>query len=120
MKITPLALLTIFAATSSAFGLNGRAQSITKSNKGLGLVNKSPLVQPVDVQGNRVSSVVSTHIQYFSTNNYIRAGKEDGLSCASVIDDWNGYDDGGSCRRPYPSMVDLTCPPMQAASFSHP
>jgi hypothetical protein len=64
MKITPLALLTIFAATSSAFGLNGRAQSIAKSTKGLGLVNKSPLVQPVDVQGNRVSSVVSTHIQY--------------------------------------------------------
>ena len=61
MKITPLALLTVFAATSSAFGLNGAAQSVLKSTQpraaGFG---KSPLVQPVDVNGNRLNTVLST------------------------------------------------------------
>jgi len=57
MKVTPLALITVFAATSSAFGLNGHSQSITKANKPLAFAKKSPLVQPVDIQGQRISSV---------------------------------------------------------------
>lgn len=57
MKITPLALLTVFAATSSAFGLNGAAQSVTKSTRALGFSGKAPLVQAVDIQGNRLNTV---------------------------------------------------------------
>jgi hypothetical protein len=60
MKITPLALLTIFAATSSAFGLNGAAQTALKSTKHVGFAQKSALVQPVDIHGNRMNSLVST------------------------------------------------------------
>lgn len=61
MKVTPLALLTIFAATSSAFGLNGAAQSLIKSTQSAGFVKKSPLVQAIDVQGNRLNTVVSNN-----------------------------------------------------------
>lgn len=57
MKVTPLALLTIFAATSSAFGLNGAAQSVTKSTRALGFAGKAPLVQAVDIQGNRLNTL---------------------------------------------------------------
>lgn len=59
MKITALALLTVFAATSSAFGLNGAAQSAVKSTQSIGLAKKSALVQPMDIHGNRLNSVVS-------------------------------------------------------------
>lgn len=62
MKVTPLALITIFAATSSAFGLNGAAQSVLKSTTQSvgGFAKKSPaMVQPVDIQGNRLNSLVS-------------------------------------------------------------
>ena len=57
MKITPLALVTIFVTATAAFGLNGAPKTFatTKSTKhGLGFA-KAPLVQPVDVQGNRIN-----------------------------------------------------------------
>ena len=61
MKLySPLALLTIFCSAASAFGLNGRAQSVVKTNKNIaGLAKQSPLVQPVDINGNRLNTVVS-------------------------------------------------------------
>jgi hypothetical protein len=59
MKIAPLALLTVFAASSSAFGLNGGAKSVVRSATRSVSFNKLALVQPVDVQGNRLSTVVS-------------------------------------------------------------
>ena len=60
MKITALALLTIFATSSSAFGLNGGAKTLAQSaTRSVGAFKKSALVQPVDVQGNRLSNVVS-------------------------------------------------------------
>jgi hypothetical protein len=62
MKIAPLALLTIFAASSSAFGLNGGAQSVaqvTSSFNNKKMMMKPALVQPVDVHGNRLSTSVS-------------------------------------------------------------
>lgn len=60
MKIAPLALLTVFAASSSAFGLNGGAKSIVKTATRQVSFHKTALVQPVDVQGNRLSTVVSS------------------------------------------------------------
>ena len=57
MKITALALLTIFAASSSAFGLNGGAKTLAQSTRSVAF-KKSALVQPVDIQGNRISSTV--------------------------------------------------------------
>lgn len=65
MKVTPLALLTVFAATSSAFGLNGAAQSITKSTRAVGFAKPSTLVQPVDIQGNRLNTLVSHILDLF-------------------------------------------------------
>mmetsp|Transcript_20674 Transcript_20674/g.51331 ORF Transcript_20674/g.51331 Transcript_20674/m.51331 type:complete len:390 (-) Transcript_20674:239-1408(-) len=58
MKITALTLLTIFAATTSAFGLNGGAKTLARSSRSVGF-NKPALVQPVDIQGNRISSSVA-------------------------------------------------------------
>jgi len=59
MKITALALLTIFAASSSAFGLNGGAKTLARSTRAISGFKKPALVQPVDIQGNRISSTVS-------------------------------------------------------------
>ena len=60
MKVTSsLAFITIFAAAASAFGLNGPAQSFAKSTKSIAFGKQSNLVQPVDIQGNRINSVVS-------------------------------------------------------------
>jgi solute carrier family 35 protein E1 len=58
MKITALALLTIFAASSSAFGLNGGAKTLARSTRAVGAFKKPALVQPVDISGNRISSTV--------------------------------------------------------------
>ena len=64
MKVaSSLPLLTIFASAASAFGLNGGvttslASQTTRSSS----IPKAPptsMVQPVDIQGNRLSSVVS-------------------------------------------------------------
>jgi len=57
MKITALALLTIFAASSSAFGLNGGAKAVTRRT--VGAFKKPALVQPVDINGNRITSTVT-------------------------------------------------------------
>eukprot|EP00536_Pseudo-nitzschia_multiseries_P005349 jgi/Psemu1/254409/estExt_Genewise1Plus.C_1000023 len=59
MKITALALLTIFATSSSAFGLNGGAKTLAQSARPVVGFKKPALVQPVDIQGNRLSNVVS-------------------------------------------------------------
>mmetsp|Transcript_66344 Transcript_66344/g.191512 ORF Transcript_66344/g.191512 Transcript_66344/m.191512 type:complete len:391 (-) Transcript_66344:100-1272(-) len=56
MKVTALALLTVFCATSAAFGLNGAAQSVTKSRTSLGF-HKPAMVQPMDIQGNRIHNM---------------------------------------------------------------
>ena len=64
-----LPLVTIFATAASAFGLNGGATSMTKTHKAL--ISKSPMVQPVDVQGNRLSSVVSKQCLRYSGDNYV-------------------------------------------------
>jgi hypothetical protein len=60
MKVTSsLALVTIFAAAASAFGLNNGATSAVKSvTRNAGFGSKS-MVQPVDVQGKRLNTVVS-------------------------------------------------------------
>jgi hypothetical protein len=61
MKIAPLALLTVFAAPSSAFGLNGGAKTLAKSaTRSLAFHKPTALVQPIDVHGNRLSTVVSS------------------------------------------------------------
>jgi hypothetical protein len=64
MKIsTSLAILSVVAASSSAFGLNGGAKNLVRSStRAVGAFQKNPaMVQPVDIQGNRISSsVVST------------------------------------------------------------
>ena len=57
MKITALTLLTIFTASSSAFGLNGGAKNLARVNRKVGF-NKPALVQPVDIAGNRITSPV--------------------------------------------------------------
>jgi solute carrier family 35 protein E1 len=57
MKITALALLTIFAASSSAFGLNGGAKTLARSTRSVAGFQKPAMVQPVDIHGNRISSV---------------------------------------------------------------
>jgi hypothetical protein len=59
MKVTPLAFLTIFAASSSAFGLNGGAKSVARATRSAVSFKKPALVQPVDIQGNRLSTSVS-------------------------------------------------------------
>jgi len=61
MKITALALLTIFAASSSAFGLNGGAKTLARSTRAAVATGfkKPALVQPVDISGNRISSTVA-------------------------------------------------------------
>ena len=61
MKVTSsLALVTIFAAAASAFGLNSGATSAAKSvTRNVGFGSKS-MVHPVDVQGKRLNTVVST------------------------------------------------------------
>jgi solute carrier family 35 protein E1 len=58
MKVTSsLALVTIFAAAASAFGLNAGASSAVKSvTKNAGFGNM-PMVHPVDVQGKRLNTV---------------------------------------------------------------
>mmetsp|Transcript_50792 Transcript_50792/g.122469 ORF Transcript_50792/g.122469 Transcript_50792/m.122469 type:complete len:401 (-) Transcript_50792:306-1508(-) len=61
MKITPLALLTVFATSSSAFGLNGGQRNIVRSQstKAASPILKrqpSAFLQPVDVNGIALSS----------------------------------------------------------------
>lgn len=62
MKVTHLALLTVFAATSSAFGLNGGAQTAVRATRSVSAFQKPAMVQPVDILGNRLSSSVSSNI----------------------------------------------------------
>ena len=62
MKITALALLTIFAASSSAFGLNGGAKTLARSTRAVAGFKKPALVQPVDISGNRISSTVVSRL----------------------------------------------------------
>lgn len=57
MKISSLALVTVFATAASAFGLNGGAVSAVQKKVGFA---KSPLVQPVDIHGNNLDSSVSS------------------------------------------------------------
>ena len=59
MKVTPLALLTVFAASSSAFGLNSGVSSVAQATRSAVSFKKPALVQPVDVHGNRLSTSVS-------------------------------------------------------------
>jgi len=56
MKVTALALLPLFCATS-AFGLNGAAQSVTKSTRSVGFAKSPAMVQPMDIHGNRLNSM---------------------------------------------------------------
>ena len=59
MKVaSSLPLLTIFASAASAFGLNGGVTSMAQTTR-KNVIPKAPMVQPVDIQGNRLSSVVS-------------------------------------------------------------
>ena len=60
MKLSPLALLTIFAASSSAFGLNGSAKSVARATQSVTSFSKPALVQPVDIHGNRLATSVSS------------------------------------------------------------
>jgi len=55
MKFTILAILSVVAASSSAFGLNGGAKNL--ATRSVAFNKKPALVQPVDIQGNRISSV---------------------------------------------------------------
>jgi len=57
MKFTTLAILSVAAASSSAFGLNGGSKNLARATRSIGAFQKSALVQPVDVQGNRLPSV---------------------------------------------------------------
>ena len=61
MKFTTLAILSIAAASSSAFGLNGGAKNLVRTaTRSVGAFQKpTTLVQPIDIQGNRLPSVVS-------------------------------------------------------------
>jgi hypothetical protein len=60
MKIsTSLAILSVVAASSSAFGLNGGAKNLVRSSTravgGAFQKNNANMVQPVDIQGNRIT-----------------------------------------------------------------
>lgn len=61
MKFTTLAILSIAAASSSAFGLNGGAKNLVRTaTRSVGAFQKpTTLVQPIDIQGNRLPSVTS-------------------------------------------------------------
>ena len=58
MKFTGLAFLTIFAASSSAFGLNRGANTMARSTRAVSGFKKPAMVQAVDIHGNRMSSDV--------------------------------------------------------------
>jgi len=58
MKLTGIAALTIFAASSSAFGLNGGAKTLSRSTRAVGF-KKPAMVQAVDVRGNDLASPVA-------------------------------------------------------------
>ena len=69
MKIsTSLAILSVVAASSSAFGLHGAgAKNLVRSSTRAvgGAFQKNPaMVQPVDIQGNRISSSVVSTLLY--------------------------------------------------------
>lgn len=59
MKVSLFLVIATFCATAaSAFGLNG-ASSIAKAVSPKSFAAKKPMVQAVDVQGNRLNSLVS-------------------------------------------------------------
>ena len=60
MKVTSFLVLATFCATAaSAFGLNGAANFVAKSVAPKGGFAKKPMVQAVDIHGNRANSWVS-------------------------------------------------------------
>ena len=94
MKIsTSLAILSVVAASSSAFGLHGAgAKNLVRSSTRAvgGAFQKNPaMVQPVDIQGNRISSsVVSTLYCTMYNHHYNLERSIDGmkkLSCCGVF-----------------------------------
>ena len=75
MKIsTSLAILSVVAASSSAFGLHGAgAKNLVRSSTRAvgGAFQKNPaMVQPVDIQGNRISSSVVSTLQSIINHQY--------------------------------------------------
>ena len=59
MKLTSFLVLATFCATS-AFGLNGASTLVNRATGPKGLANKNkPMVQAMDVTGNRLNTVVS-------------------------------------------------------------
>jgi hypothetical protein len=56
MKVASATLLLATFCCASAFGLNGPAQTTVFKNGRIAANHKSSMVQPVDVQGNRLSN----------------------------------------------------------------
>ncbi|VEU39743.1 unnamed protein product [Pseudo-nitzschia multistriata] len=84
MKITALALLTIFATSSSAFGLNGGPKTLAKTaTRSVSAFQKPAMVQPVDVQGNRLSNVALKDV---SDAIAVRGGASDAAPAKSGPD----------------------------------
>jgi len=92
MKITSLAILSVVAASSSAFGLNGGAKNVLArtSTRSVGAFQKTTLVQPVDIQGNRISSS-TVSLNDVSDAIAVRGG---GSSAAEAAPEKKGFDVG--------------------------
>jgi hypothetical protein len=56
MKVASATLLLATFCCASAFGLNGPAKTSVRKNVGIAANHKSSMVQPIDIQGNRLSS----------------------------------------------------------------
>jgi hypothetical protein len=77
-------LVIFFAATASAFGLHNGATSAVKSMAKAGFASK-PMVQAVDVNGNRLNTAVSSNLDRKPTNKQWNDSPIVGNKCA---DDW--------------------------------
>jgi len=60
MKIYSTIVLTSLCCASSAFGLHGRATGALKKTGFMANTTPKPMVQPLDLRGNRVTETVSS------------------------------------------------------------
>jgi hypothetical protein len=58
MKVASITLLLATFCCASAFGLNGPAKTSVRKNVGISANHKSSMVQPIDMQGTRLSKNV--------------------------------------------------------------
>jgi hypothetical protein len=56
MKVASATLVLATFCCASAFGLHGPAKTTVRKNVGISANHKSSMVQPIDIQGNRLSN----------------------------------------------------------------